>query len=52
MFVLLVIHFFSLAAGPHPRRVLTLTPRRGFLVRVAVWPQTLLFHWRRAPAVH
>src|SRR3989454_4466744 len=34
-------NFFALAAGPHPRRELTLTPRRGFPVRGEVWPQAL-----------
>jgi hypothetical protein len=37
----LIRHFFPLAAGPHPRRVLTVTPRAGFSVRGAVWPQAL-----------
>src|SRR5262245_40369596 len=32
---------FSLAPGPHPRRELTQTRRRGFTVRVGVWPQAL-----------
>src|SRR5262249_43338291 len=30
-----------LAAGPHPRRDLSLTPRRGFAVLGSVWPQAL-----------
>jgi len=30
-----------MAAGPHPRRVLTLTPRLGFTVLGSVWPQAL-----------
>src|SRR5262245_13037041 len=34
-------NFFPLAAGPHPRRDLSLTPRRGFAVRGSVWPQAL-----------
>src|SRR5262245_41130038 len=41
-------HLFSLAAGPHPPRVLTLTPRRGFTVRGEVWPQALLSIHRNA----
>src|SRR2546428_5071147 len=36
------LDIFALAAGPHPRRELTLTPRRGFAVRGAGWPQALL----------
>ena len=34
--------FFPMAAGPHPRRELTLTPRLGFTVLGSVWPQALL----------
>ena len=35
-------HLFSLAAGPHPRRELTPTPRVGFTVLRSVWPQALM----------
>jgi hypothetical protein len=38
----LIVIFFPLAAGPHPRRDLSLTHRRGFPVRGHVWPQALL----------
>ena len=36
---ILTVFFFALAAGPHPRRELSQTPRRS---RGAVWPQALL----------
>src|SRR5262245_25373291 len=36
-----VRNVFPLAAGPHPHRPLTLTPRRGFTVRSSVWPPAL-----------
>src|SRR2546425_9633921 len=39
---------FSLAAGPHPRRELTLTPRRGFS-RLRRGVAAGAFHWRRGP---
>src|SRR5215475_7184911 len=32
---------FSLAAGPHPRRALSLMPRLGFTVLGSAWPQAL-----------
>ena len=37
---------FSVAAGPHPRRGLTLIPRSGFAGPHSVWPQALLFALR------
>src|SRR5262245_37496488 len=43
-----IANFFPLAAGPHPRRALTLMPRLGFSVLGSAWPQAL-FHWRRGP---
>ena len=36
------VNFLPLAAGPHPRRVLTLMPRSGFPGPRSAWPQALL----------
>src|SRR5262245_2534613 len=35
------VNIFPLAAGPHPRRVPSLTPRLGFTVLGSAWPQAL-----------
>src|SRR5262245_47761370 len=40
--------FFHWRRGPHPRRVLTLTPSRGFAVRGSVWPPALPKGFRSA----
>src|SRR5262245_8976677 len=42
--VSLVIIFFSLAAGLHPRRVLTLMPRSGCTGLRSAWPRALICH--------
>src|SRR5262245_47088026 len=44
-------HSFT-GGGAHPRRVLTLTPRRGFAVRGEVWPQALLHGVAAPPRAH
>src|SRR5215471_8609232 len=37
-----LVIFFPLAPGPHPRRALSLMPRLGFTVLGSAWPQALL----------
>src|SRR4051812_46376392 len=52
--VIVGTHFFPLAAGPHPRRVLSLIPRLGFTVLGSGWPQApaALLVTQRAHRIH